>query len=114
MTQFFEHNINNRDLILMVSKDANSKMAMEALHQIFKIIPEKLTSFIRAGMDAGLIRSDLDPSMLCSQILDPFFVQTLFAETNKSFKQKSALDASFRAHFIDHQLKVLLEGIEPA
>lgn len=111
MSQFFDYSIKNRDLIQMVSKEANSKHVMETLHKMFQVIPERVTAFFQTGIDRGLIRSDLDPAMLCDQVLNSFFVQTLFAETNQKFKGKSALDANYRSQLIDQILKSLIEGI---
>ena len=112
MSQFFDHSIKNRELILMISKDANSKFAMESLHKIFQVIPEKLTFFFQKSIEQGLIRSDVDPSILCDQIINAYFVQTLFAETNQTFKKTSALDSSYRARFIEQQLKTIIDGVK--
>lgn len=112
MSQFFDHSIKNRELILMISKDANSKFAMESLHKIFQVIPEKLTFFFQKSIEQGLIRSDVDPSILCDQIINAYFVQTLFAETNQAFKKTSALDSSFRARFVEQQLKTIIDGVK--
>src|SRR5690606_12958992 len=71
LMQFFDYSINNREMILMISKDVNSKMAMESIHKIFRIIPEKLSAFFQSAIDQKIVRPDLEASSLCDLVVQP-------------------------------------------
>ena len=108
MIQFFDYSMNNRELILMISKDVNSKLAMESVSKIFQSIPEKLSAFFQDGIDKGIIKKEFDPAFLSDLVTQPFFMKTLFSESNKLQKDKNASD---RMHFINQHLSVLFESI---
>ena len=109
LNQHFDNSYNNRELILIISKDVSSKNAMESINKIFHKIPETIENFFRAAQEARVIRKDLDVSMLCDQILSPLFMQVLFLE--RFSKQKNVADPHYRRQFVDQQINVLLKGI---
>lgn len=112
LTQFFEYSIENRELILMISKDVNSKHAMETINKIFRAVPEKLVMFFEAAINQNIVRKEIDPAVLCDHFTQFIFVHTLFAEVNKTGKMRSALDPAFRLHLIEQQIMVILDGIQ--
>ena len=111
MIQMFDYFMNNRDLILMISKDVNSRLAMESIHKIFNKIPEKLTAFFKEAIEKGILRKDIDPVTLGQLIINPLFMQTLFSE--KPTKNRILSDANERNSFIEQQLLVFFQSIFP-
>lgn len=111
LLQLFEHNVQNKEVIHMISKDVSSKLAIESLHKIFHRIPEKLTEFFQTAIDRGVVRSDLDPKVLGDIITQPLFIQTLFSEASKFGGHKNVSDPTYRAHFIDQLLSLIFESI---
>lgn len=111
MIQMFDYFMNNRDLILMISKDVNSRLAMESIHKIFNKIPDKLTGFFKEAIEKGILRKDIDPVTLGQLIINPLFMQTLFSE--KPSKNRILSDANERNSFIEQQLLVFFQSIFP-
>ncbi len=111
MIQMFDYFMNNRDLILMISKDVNSRLAMESIHKIFNKIPDKLTGFFKEAIEKGILRKDIDPETLGQLIINPLFMQTLFSE--KPSKNRILSDANERNSFIEQQLLVFFQSIFP-
>ncbi|MGE3611648.1 MAG: TetR/AcrR family transcriptional regulator [Bacteriovoracaceae bacterium] len=109
MIQMFDYFMNNRELILMISKDVNSRLAMESIHRIFNKIPDKLTAFFKEAIEKNILRENIDPVILGQLIVHPFFMQTLFSE--KPTKTKNLSDANERNYFIDQQLLIFFQGI---
>lgn len=105
----FEHGVNNRDMILMVSRDVSSKAAMANIHTIFRQVPETMNKFFKSAQDKGFIRSDVETTYLGDFFLAPLFMQVLFAE--KLIEPKDVNDAQFREHFVSNLLQNLLYGI---
>src|SRR5690606_8340540 len=64
LNQHFDNSYNNRELILIISKDVSSKNAMDSINKIFHKIPETIENFFKTAQNAGIIRKDLDVSML--------------------------------------------------
>lgn len=111
LLQLFEHNANNKEVIHMVSKDVSSKLAVESLHKIFQRVPEKLTEFFQDAIDKGIVRKDLDPTVLGDIITNPLFTQTLFSDVSRFGRHKNVADPAYRSHFVDQQLSLLFESI---
>lgn len=96
----------------MISKDVNSKLAMETLNKIFRAVPERLALFFIVAIEKDIIRKEIDPVVLCDEFTQSIFVHTLFAEVNKTGKMRNALEPAFRKHFIEQKLMMMIEGIE--
>lgn len=111
LNQFFSYSMNDRDLILMISKDVNSKLAMESIHKIFHKIPETMITFVKDAQDRGIVRRDICPDVFSDLVTQPLFMNVLFAESARHLKQKNVADPAFRASFIDQQIRILLETI---
>lgn len=111
LSQFFDHAMLNRDSILIVSKDANSKSAMETVHTIFSKIPESITAFLQEAQAKEIIRKEIDIQSLCHMITSPIFMQVLFADQTRLYKQKDLAVAQFRHQFVDQQVEILTNGI---
>lgn len=101
----------NRDSILIVSKDATSKSAMETVQTIFSKIPESITSFLQEAQEKEIIRKEIDIHSLCQMLTSPIFMQVLFADQSRLYKQKDLAVAQFRYQFVDQQVEILINGI---
>lgn len=111
LDQFFEHSYMNREAILIISKDVNSKSAMDSVHTIFNQIPEAITAFLREAQEKDIIRKDIEVEFLCNYLTNPIFMQVLFAEVSKSFKQKNMADPQARHDFVAQHIDILTAGI---
>lgn len=111
MDQFFEQSFNNRETILIISKDAGSRSAMESVENIFNEIPLAIGSFLEAAQKKGIIRKELDVGFICGNLMDPIFMQVLFADLPKSIKRKDIADPKVRHEFVCQQLDILTRGI---
>lgn len=111
LDQFFEHSYMNREAILIISKDVNSKSAMDSVHTIFNQIPESITAFLREAQERDIIRKDIEVEFLCNYLTNPVFMQVLFAEVSKSFKQKNMADPQARHDFVAQHIDILTSGI---
>lgn len=109
--QFFEHSYNNREAILIISKDAGSKSTMKHVENIFNEIPLGITAFLEAAQKKGIIREDLDVGLVCSSILDPIFMKVLFADLPKNIKRKDINDPVVRHEFVCQQADILTRGL---
>lgn len=113
LVQFFEYSFNNRDLILMISKDVNSKMAMESIHTIFEELPNILSNFFKEAQDKGIIRKELDTMVMGDLLIQPVFMHVLFAESSRLHKNRDVSDPVYRQHIVDQQLMILFENLFP-
>lgn len=111
MNKFFEYSVENRELILIISRDVNSKMAMDTLNNVCSQFPEILSAFFKEAQDKGILRKDIDPQILGEFIVQPIFMQVLFAESNKNYKQRNVAEPAFRQHLVDQQLLILFNNI---
>jgi AcrR family transcriptional regulator len=109
LNQHFDSSYNNRELILILSKDVNSKNAIDSINKIFHKIPETIEGFFKSAQNLGIIRKELNVSMLCDQILSPVFMQVLFLE--RISKQKNVADPQYRRQFVEQQITSLMKGI---
>lgn len=109
--QNFEYFVNNRDLVLMISKDATSQMAMNTIHKIFHTIPEKLEAFFQQAIDKKILNPKVNPAILVDLINQPLYMQTLFSDMKRTHKQNSVLDAGYRQNFVEQMLMVIFESI---
>lgn len=78
--------------------------------RIFKT-NDAIASFIRAGIDAGLVRASIDPDIVAGLLLDRVVNQARFTEAHKTYFDVSTLDDTYRKHWIQSTLDIVLHGI---
>lgn len=109
LNQYFDHSFKNRETILLLGKDVGSKSAMESIEKLFNEIPDGIIRFLISAQDKKIIRADLNLDYLCSFLLDPIFMQVLFADHTKL--KKAFSDPQVRKDFVDQHLSVFFNSI---
>ena len=70
-----------------------------------------IAAFVREGIDAGLVRKDVDPDIVAGLLLDRVLNQARFTEAHKIYFNVSTLEETYRKHWIQSTLGIVLHGI---
>ncbi len=109
LNEYFANTVRKRDLILIVSKDVNSKNAMGSINDIFQKIPLITNEFFLAAQKNGIISESLETTLLGDLFLNPLFMQVLFAD--RFVHKNDVTSPEFQKKYVSQQIDVILNGL---
>jgi AcrR family transcriptional regulator len=70
-----------------------------------------IARFVRQGLEAGIVSEQIDPDIVAGLLLDRVANQARFTDAHMTFFGVSTLDETYRAHWIQSTLRIVLQGI---
>lgn len=71
----------------------------------------RIARFVRAGIKIGAVSPDVDVDVVAGLLHDRLVNQAAFAPMHKKHQGTSTLDASYRARWVNANLRIVLHGI---
>lgn len=70
-----------------------------------------IATFVRQGLEAGIVSEQIDADIVAGLLLDRVASQARFTDAHMTFLGLSTLDETYRAHWIQSTLRIVLQGI---
>lgn len=70
-----------------------------------------IATFVRQALDAGIVGENVDPDIVAGILLDRVSNQARFVDAHTTFFGVSTLDETYRKHWVQSTLQIVLHGI---
>ena len=71
----------------------------------------RIARFVRAGMEVGAVAPDIDADVVAGLLHDRLVNQAAFAPAHEKVAGVSSRERTYRAHWVDANLRIVLHGI---
>lgn len=112
-TELLDCYLENRDTIRIIYREFELLLPHGTEDVVGRLVQTNtaIATFVRQGIEAGLVRSDIDPDIVAGLLLDRVLNQARFTGAHKAYFNVSTLDETYRKHWIQSTLGIVLHGI---
>ena len=112
-TELLECYLDNRDTIRIIFREFELLLPHGTKDVVERLMrtSNAIATFVRQGIEAGLVHCDVDPDIVAGMLLDRVMNQARFTEAHKIYFNVSTLEETYRKHWIRSTLAIVLHGI---
>ncbi len=112
-TGLLECYLDNRDTIRIIFREFELLLPHGTEDVVGRLVRTNnaIATFVRQGIEAGLVHCDVDPDIVAGMLLDRVLNQARFTEAHKIYFNVSTLEETYRKHWIQQTLAIVLHGI---
>ena len=105
--------LDNRDTIRIIYREFEQLVPHGADGVVGRLTQANLVmaTFVRQAIEANIVAQDVDPDIVAGLLLDRVANQARFTDAHKTFFDVSTLDETYRKHWIQSTLRIVLQGI---
>ena len=105
--------LDNRDTIRIIYREFEQLVphGTEGVAGRLLRINEVIATFVRQALEAGIVHDSVDPDIVAGLLLDRVANQARFADAHLTFFGVSTLDPTYRKHWVQSTLRIVLHGI---